>query len=48
MLTSQVFLTSRYRYNVEAGSEEEGKGRARSKTFHVDSHVFQNAFEVCI
>ena len=29
MLTSQVFLTSRYRYNVEAGSDEEGKGRAR-------------------
>ena len=34
MVTSQVFLTSRYRYNVEAGLEEEGKGRSRSKTFH--------------
>mgnify|MGYP001397327986 CR=1 FL=1 len=27
MVTSQVFLTSRYRYNVEAGLEEDGKGR---------------------
>ena len=40
MVTSQVFLTSRYRYNVEAGLEEEGKGRSRSKTFHIDNSLY--------
>jgi hypothetical protein len=46
MVTSQVFLTSRYRYNVEAGLEEAGKGRARSKTFHVDNSLFISQTEL--